>query len=397
MKILMLSCAVPEKVMGEIFTWNCTPLVQTNLFNWSIINSIEASMGCESDIISFYPVFGKRPIFFGKRFFKRKKSSLHIIMPYINFPFFLFLSRFLVCFYYVFKWMFFSKFSTRIIIVYSANAVYAGVLLIMALIFRVKVFYILNDPILPAYIAPKFRHYIYAVILNTAIRKSTGFIEVTKHFSLDFPKVPSMLMECIVNHIIPEEDIVKAFHKKINRTEFIFMNVGSLWKEYGINLLVDAFLLVNNPNARLKIFGKGPSVPYIEEEAVKDSRIKYYGFIPHDEAIRQEMNADVLINPRPSQQEFIRYSFPSKLMEYLSTGTAVATTKLCCIPDEYEGLYIPIEDETPEGLAALLEKLAATPRTELHELGMKSAKFIRENKTETIQGKRMVEFIESLI
>ena len=60
----------------------------------------------------------------------------------------------------------------------------------------------------------------------------------------------------------------------------------------------------------------------------QDKRIHFGGVIPLSEVIEKEIQATILINPRPVDQEFTKYSFPSKIMEYMSSGTPVLTTKL---------------------------------------------------------------------
>ena len=60
------------------------------------------------------------------------------------------------------------------------------------------------------------------------------------------------------------------------------------------------------------------------------------GQVSLNEARALQKTADVLVNPRLNEGEYTKYSFPSKTMEYLSTGRPVVCYKLDGIPDEYD-------------------------------------------------------------
>ena len=46
--------------------------------------------------------------------------------------------------------------------------------------------------------------------------------------------------------------------------------------------------------------------------------------------------ADVLVNPRPNNEEYTKYSFPSKNIEYLMTGKPVVAYMLDGMPAHYK-------------------------------------------------------------
>ena len=53
----------------------------------------------------------------------------------------------------------------------------------------------------------------------------------------------------------------------------------------------------------------------------KDNRIVFKGMVPNKIVVEDQLKATLLVNPRPSIGEFTRYSFPSKNMEYMVSGT----------------------------------------------------------------------------
>ena len=60
--------------------------------------------------------------------------------------------------------------------------------------------------------------------------------------------------------------------------------------------------------------------------------------------------ATLLINPRFSNEEYTKYSFPSKNMEYMASGTPILTTKLPGMPKEYYEYIYLFEEESIEGM-----------------------------------------------
>ena len=60
------------------------------------------------------------------------------------------------------------------------------------------------------------------------------------------------------------------------------MYSGKLDEQYGIKMLVDAFMSIHDSNIELWITGGGNTEEYIKACAKKDNRIKFYGFCQAD-------------------------------------------------------------------------------------------------------------------
>ena len=88
----------------------------------------------------------------------------------------------------------------------------------------------------------------------------------------------------------------------------------------------------------------------------KDSRIHYYGVVSAEKANEILQQADVLVNPRQNDDEYTKYSFPSKNIEYLMTGNAVVAYMLDGIPEEYASFFnVPKSNQT-ESLAEAMKE-----------------------------------------
>ena len=107
-----------------------------------------------------------------------------------------------------------------------------------------------------------------------------------------------------------------------------------------------------------------------------------------------QRQASILVNPRRPEGEYTKYSFPSKTMEYLASGTPTVMFHLPGMPNEYLPYIEIIDDKSPSGLKDSLEKMLACSQQELDEIGSKARDFIMRNKTADVQMKRFSQFIE---
>ena len=111
-------------------------------------------------------------------------------------------------------------------------------------------------------------------------------------------------------------------------------------------------------------------IPTFEEAiAREDERVFYGGMLLNTEIVAKEQEATLLVNPRPTQEEFVKYSFPSKTMEYMASGTPVMTTVLPGMPREYHPHVFLLRDETAVGIAASLKEVLALSDAELYQKG----------------------------
>ena len=101
---------------------------------------------------------------------------------------------------------------------------------------------------------------------------------------------------------------------------------GSLYERYGVKTMVEAFHKSNVKN-KLVIAGNGPLDKWIEQMAEDDYRILYLSQLNKEKNIGYLRNSIANINPRPLNSDLDRESVPSKLLEYLSIGTPVISTK----------------------------------------------------------------------
>lgn len=176
----------------------------------------------------------------------------------------------------------------------------------------------------------------------------------------------------------------------------VFLYSGTLAGRYGILQLLEAFRKVRNPAARLWICGEGDSRQAIEEAAKIDNRIRFLGQISRDEVTRIQRDVSVLVNPRAPVGDFVKYSFPSKTIEYMMSGRPVLMYDLPGVPDEYHPYYFRPSDNTVAGLAEAIERLAAEDAQVLDQKGSSARRFVEEHKGIVPQCRKIADLLVEL-
>lgn len=165
---------------------------------------------------------------------------------------------------------------------------------------------------------------------------------------------------------------------------------GNLGRRYGIVDLLEAFTRTSI-DYKLHICGVGDGAEDVKRYAEKDNRIVFLGSLPRNEVLRLQGEATLLINPRHRTDAFTRYSFPSKTMEYMASGTPTLMSPLDCLPEDYkEHLYL-FDNESVEGMARKIEEICSKPQEELDAFGKAASEFILKNKTPEAQVRKMLD------
>lgn len=237
-------------------------------------------------------------------------------------------------------------------------------------------------PDLPAYTDLDKSGFLYKLIVSRRIKKTNelseiadSFVFLTKQMADYFPvKRPYIVSEGIADI---KADAVNNSEKS-NSDIVTVAYTGSFTKKYGVMDLINAIDDIKSPNIRFVICGSGEAYSEIEEKAKSDRRIVFRGMVTHDEALKIQHEADILVNPRSNDGEYTKYSFPSKIMEYMTTGKPVMCFKLDGIPDEYDK-YLTYFDSR-ETMAQQIEKMCAMPHERLNRLGKAGAEFVINEK-----------------
>lgn len=168
---------------------------------------------------------------------------------------------------------------------------------------------------------------------------------------------------------------------------------GSIHRVYGIQALVEGFIVAGLSDIELWIYGDGDYRKDLEALCETHSNIRYFGVVPNHEVIKTQIRASLLINPRPPVGEYTKYSFPSKNMEYMVSGTPLLATKLPGMPDEYIPYIYELKDYTSTGISTALQQIFGTSPSSMHEKGALAKKFVLEQKNHVIQSQKIIDLV----
>lgn len=142
---------------------------------------------------------------------------------------------------------------------------------------------------------------------------------------------------------------------------------GKMNEKFGIPALVEGFSQLPHPEFRLVLCGDGDCMTYVRNAAKKDSRILVQGQVTPDQAVQWQKRAAVLVNPRPDNETYTKYSFPSKNIEYLLTGKPVVACMLKGMPCVYRDFIYEIAEDSPGAIALALQNAACAQPGEVQE------------------------------
>ena len=195
---------------------------------------------------------------------------------------------------------------------------------------------------------------------------------------------PYLVMEGIYNvvDVIPQNKMKKTI-----------LYSGKLDIRFGIKNLIESFGLIKDEEFSLWICGQGLESDYVEKAAKKDKRIKYWGLLEQSKVFKMQRQANLLINPRKGDVEYTKYSFPSKTMEYMASGTPTIMYRLPGLPIDYQKHLVLIPDNSLDTMATLLQEWGNKKQAELDNFGEDARHFILENKNSKVQASRLMDFI----
>jgi glycosyltransferase involved in cell wall biosynthesis len=225
-----------------------------------------------------------------------------------------------------------------------------------------------------------------------------GTVAVVDEIMKDFaPGRPYIRVEGGITQEVLERTSDRFRIPKLMGSPFTIVSTGSLNEINGIGVIMQAFALLEGDHYRLRVAGMGALEGAVKEAAAKDPRIEYCGFVSFEEVLALYNSADLLINMRLTKALNTQYYFPSKLMEYLASGVPVITTCTGHVEEEFGDFTFLLKDETPQGLADLIQCVATLKPAVRFDMGRRAREYMRANKSWDAQGMKIVEFIRERI
>jgi glycosyltransferase involved in cell wall biosynthesis len=253
-------------------------------------------------------------------------------------------------------------------------------------------------PDLPVYMSDnnsflyKFLKFLDNRIINFCLHYVDYFVLLTDHMKRKLPvgDKPYLVMEGV--HLPINSFEHREFVKEDIPT---FLYSGTLAKKYGILRLIEAFNSLACVDCKLWICGSGDAIDEINQMIKINSNIIYFGELSRAEVHDLQRRATALVNPRLPGDEYTSFSFPSKTIEYLASGTPTILYRLAGIPDEYYRYCIIPDDITLAGLVNCMRAITNMSESELKSIGIQAMNFILTKKNSFSQVSKIINLISN--
>lgn len=393
MKILYISSLVSDRLFEELYQEGLTIGFTGQKYHGLFAKGLAASKEeCQITALSQAPI--------NKSFLKLKDSEdgLHFrYVPIVAIPVIKQIVYFIYTFCYTLYWCIKNIGEEKVIMsslmrIYQYPSIWLG-----ALLFRCKEITVACDvpwmttvQVATSELSIKQKYTIWLGKVLCGIFDGYVFMTDTMNEVLNPKKRPYIVVEgfCDINM----SDILNQIEDKEEKRIIIY--AGGLNVKYGIQQLVDAVKMLNDKTVELWLYGSGDMSEILNRET--HPSIVFWGPKSNQEVVSAELKASILINPRPTTDEYTRFSFPSKTLEYMVSGTYTMTTRLAGIPKEYFDYCGVIEDYSANGIAVALCDALKMSREELYIRGMRAKSYVLENKNNKKQARKVIDFAHEI-
>ena len=404
MKLLFLGSAISQE-SSDYITLNSKskPSVAPVNFQRNMIKGLSKYIDkSDFSILSLPPV----AMFPGGCYFAWGKKKDRLFdnkidwIPTLNLPVLKQITAFISTFWLLVKWWFKNKKEQdKIVLVYGQTLYTNLAQIIFCKLFKVKSCCIVTDPIRywsDMDLLSRLKRTLIRIqwkITEKIKKEYSSFVFLTEYMVKDYIEEdrPYIILEGIA-----DLEIFDGIDNTKKAKPPVIMYSGAISTGFGLPRLFES-LQYTNKDFRLWIFGTGTDKGAIRKTEASDKRLKYWGKVPWNELLTHMKEATLLLSVKPVDAEHSAYQFPSKIMEYMASGTPVLSTRVKGIPDEYFDYVYPIEEDTAEGFARAIDDLLDKSDRDLREKGEKARDFLKQKKNCYFQAERIVSLLKSVL
>lgn len=399
-EIACLMGLLPDEYIEEINRYSVSGVQNAaNKLQWGILKGLESLNEnvkvFNSIYVGSYPRLYKKPII-PTFVFRHNADTIDINIGFINIFGIKVFSRYYTVKKALNNWVMDGSGKEKVLLVYAMTTPFAQLAGYIKNKYKdVKVIYVIPD--LPMYMNVTLvqQNMIYRTIkkieeffFRRALREIDGYVLLTDSMKNWFDRD--------INYTVIEGMIVEDGNEgdkaTIRKKQILY--AGGIKREYGVIELTKSFSEIDAPDWELIIYGDGADINTICSYAAKDSRIKVMGSVANTVVVKHQKEVALLVNPR-KDQEMTKYSFPSKTLEYMMSGTPMIGYMLSGIPTEYYDNMFVIED-TADGMKKALKMAMDLPQEIRSEMGEKAKKFVIEQKNAKRQCRKIIDLLEGL-
>lgn len=399
MEVLCLFGLFPNEYRDEIEKNTIRGMQNAaNKLQWAILNGLDKIDGIDASVVNSLYI-GSFPLRYKKTMiptfvFHHKEKANDINVGFNNLMALKWFSRLISTKKYVKKWAEKAG-DNKVLLVYALTTPFVNIASYIKKKFpHIKVCIVVPD--LPEYMNVSLmqKKGVYYFLKKYEIKVIKKYIKEIDCYVLLTDAMKEWFDQPIKYTVVEGIATIPESKPRVAQKTKTFLYAGGIKEEYGVVDLVKAFCKINDSQWNLDIYGDGPDLDCIKEMAKDHSNVNIMGAVSNSVVIKAQAQASVLVNPRKNQP-FTKYSFPSKIMEYMSSGTPMMAYKLDGMPDDYDGYYYRIE-ESENGISEMIQHIINLPSNELIEMGEKARLFVEKNKLPKAQVQKIVDLLNSL-
>lgn len=384
MKIIYLASMYDEETYSRIFVKDNKPIQAAGKYHTLMCEGLVQN-GVDLKTISILPI--NKANFDGKRipaFSYKQNNVLYNYVKTVNHSLFKKAKHFISC-----KQIIHNEDNVNFVLVDYLNLFASMGAIKEAKKKNIKVIAIVTD--LPEYLGSNF---ITKKIMYKTLEECDGYIFLTKQMN---EKVNTSQKPYIVLEGHSDINMEHYTHSPVVNNRKTILYAGSLFKKYGILNLCYAFDKVYKSDEELHIYGGGDAEEEIKTLTKRNSNIKYYGVVQNKMVVEDELDSVLLVNPRQAKEEFTKYSFPSKTMEYMATGTPVLMYPLPGMPNEYLNYVFLIQDSgcPVDDIGNAIRNILDSGK-DLLSFGIKAKNYVLKEKNNVVQANKLIKFLEMI-
>lgn len=402
MEYAFIGMMIPEEMSETVFNISKKNMQDAaNALQWSLYNGLCQNLNSKITLINVLPL-GSYPqycetAFVKRSTFKTEYCDENINVGFCNIKLIRKYAQSKNLYRELKKWVKLSG-EEKTLFVYTASAVFLkAVKKIKKKYPEIKVCDIIAD--LPAYVSlASNKTGIAKLYLEHSAKTSAKCLDAVDYFVLLTKQMADYLQIkkpfCVMEGISTKDSYLKLSDARITDSEkkIVFYS-GTLHKKFGVMTLLSAFETIDDKDYVLQLCGVGDCEKEIERLAEQDKRIQFLGRVARNEVLELQKKATVLVNPRQNNEEFTKYSFPSKNLEYLSSGIPLVAYKLDGIPNEYDNYILYVEDDSIEALARRITEVCEMDSDERLTIGKKAKEFVLREKNQICQTRKILDLI----
>lgn len=196
-----------------------------------------------------------------------------------------------------------------------------------------------------------------------------------------------------------DEDTIAKFHPAFTAEKKKTRNMvygGSLNLYSGVITLAKSMKHIPDEDIILDIYGAGDGEKELKRIAQTDQRIRIHGRVDNAVMLQKQREAYLLVNPRPIDDPISEVTFPSKIFEYMLSGTPVLSTRLNGFSDEYNGKILFFEGQDEEAMASSIANAMRMPYEQLNGYARRAYEYVSSEKGWNKQAGRIYEYCKGI-